>query len=183
MQQPISTRCIAVAGTIEAMDTSTPVSADPADVARLAELRTLTAGVDPDELDAIWTRLPVCEVEQILGDWSGAALYTGHPLERALHAASWHGKRLHSPWEVDPLICRDDSGALFSDIKLGKGRATLWPVGFRGGVTATMVYDGQPVFDHFKRVDDDTLLGIMNGRPELVLDADGRHFYFLLDRE
>ncbi len=165
------------------MDTSTSASAAPADIARLAELRALTEGVDPDELDAIWARLPVCDVDQAIGDWSGAALYTGHPLERALHAASWHGKRLRSQWEVDPLICRDDDGGLFSNTTLGKGRATLWPVGFRGEVTATMVYDGQPVLDHFKRVDDDTLLGIMNGRPELVLDADGRHFYFLLDRE
>jgi len=35
---------------------------------------------------------------------------------------------------------------------------------FRGETTATMVYDGQPVFDHFKRVDENTLMGIMNGK-------------------
>lgn len=48
-------------------------------------------------------------------------------------------------------------------------------------VTATMVYDGRAVFDHFKRLDDNTLMGIMNGRPELVL-AGGEYFYFLLER-
>ena len=42
-----------------------------------------------------------------------------------------------------------------------------------------MVYDGQPILDHFKRVDDDTLMGIMNGKGIL---ADGQHYYFLLER-
>ena len=34
-----------------------------------------------------------------------------------------------------------------------------------------MVYDGQPIHDHFKRVDDDTVMGIMNGKARL---QDGR---------
>ena len=33
-----------------------------------------------------------------------------------------------------------------------------------------MVYDGQAVIDHFKRVDDRTLMGIMNGKSSLVRD-------------
>jgi hypothetical protein len=45
-----------------------------------------------------------------------------------------------------------------------------------------MVYDGMPVLDHFKRVDDNTLMGVMNGKPDVVL-ANGRHFYFGLERE
>ena len=43
-----------------------------------------------------------------------------------------------------------------------------------------MVYDGQPVIDHFKRVDDDTLLGVMNGKG---VRHEGRHYYFVLERE
>ena len=52
---------------------------------------------------------------------------------------------------------------------------------FVGEVTATMVYDGAPIFDHFKKVDDSTLMGIMNGKSALVLDG-GQHYYFLLER-
>jgi hypothetical protein len=44
-----------------------------------------------------------------------------------------------------------------------------------------MVYDGQPVFDHFKWVDDHTLMGIMNGKSPLIFHH-GRHYYFLLER-
>jgi Domain of unknown function (DUF4334) len=48
-----------------------------------------------------------------------------------------------------------------------------------GEATATMVYDGQPIHDHFKVIDDNALMGIMNGKA--VLD-NGRYFYFYLER-
>ena len=48
---------------------------------------------------------------------------------------------------------------------------------YRGCVTATMVYDSQPIMDSFRRVDDDTLLGVMDYRymPE--------PFFFVLRRD
>ena len=57
--------------------------------------------------------------------------------------------------------------------------ASLWLEEFRGEVIATMVYDGQPIHDHFKQIDDGAVMGIMNGKH--VLDA-GRYFYFYLER-
>jgi hypothetical protein len=42
-----------------------------------------------------------------------------------------------------------------------------------------MVYDGQPVHDHFKTIDGDAVMGIMNGKG--VVDS-GRYFYFYLER-
>jgi hypothetical protein len=66
---------------------------------------------------------------------------------------------------------------------MGKGEASLWLEEFRGEITATMVYDGQPVHDHFKQVDDDTVMGIMNGKGVIdVRDGVGRYFYFYLER-
>ena len=50
---------------------------------------------------------------------------------------------------------------------------------FRGEVTATMVYDGVPIHDHFKKVDDDAVIAITNGKGAL---DNGRHFYFYLER-
>ncbi|MBA8926722.1 hypothetical protein BC739_003928 [Kutzneria viridogrisea] len=38
------------------------------------------------------------------------------------------------------------------------------------------------MFDHVKRVEDNTLMGVMNGKPGVVL-ANGRHFHFGLERE
>ena len=40
-------------------------------------------------------------------------------------------------------------GNTFNNVKLAKGRASLWMEEFRGEVTATMVYDGQAVHAHF----------------------------------
>jgi hypothetical protein len=76
-------------------------------------------------------------------------------------------------------VCLDADGKKFSNTEAMNGEATLWLEEFRGEVTATMVYDGRPVHDHFKVVDSDTLMGIMNGKGAL----DGqRHLYFFLQR-
>ncbi|NED61131.1 DUF4334 domain-containing protein, partial [Streptomyces sp. SID10244] len=80
-----------------------------------------------------------------------------------LDKAGWFGKTFTSRSDVQPLMCRDENGDLFSNTELGKGEASLWAVEFRGEVTASMVYDGQAVIDHFKKVDENTVMGIMNG--------------------
>ena len=54
-------------------------------------------------------------------------------------------------------------------------------VQFRGKLSSCMVYDAQPVFDHFRKVDDRTVMGIMDGKDQ-VFD-NGKHFYFYLERE
>ncbi|WP_243788744.1 DUF4334 domain-containing protein [Saccharopolyspora gloriosae] len=151
--------------------------------ARFAALRDQDGGVSPDELDEIWAALPAVAAADVLGAWRGADFATGHRLGEQLIAARWHGKTFHSVLDAKPLICRDSAGELFSNVELGGGgEATLWNVEFRGEVTATMVYDSRPVFDHFKQVGPNTLVGIMNGRPEQVLD-NGRFYYFLLERD
>ncbi|MFC9788451.1 DUF4334 domain-containing protein [Rhodococcus sp. NPDC127528] len=148
---------------------------------RFAELRTREADVSPAELDEIWAALDPVRAEEILGLWRGDDFATGHRLHDKLVAGRWYGKRFDSVLDAKPLICRAEDGSLFSDTKSGNGEASLWNVEFRGEVTATMVYDGSPIFDHFKRVDADTLMGVMNGKPAPVLD-NGQHFYFLLER-
>ncbi|MBF6536356.1 DUF4334 domain-containing protein [Nocardia farcinica] len=146
------------------------------------QLREQHEGVSPRDLDRLWAQLPTARAEDILGNWRGDAFPTGHPLCRALPASRWYGKHFLALDDAKPLICRAEDGSLFSDVELGQGEATLWNIEFRGEVTATMVYDGRAVFDHFKWLDENTLMGIMNGRPELVLSR-GEHFYFLLERD
>lgn len=147
---------------------------------RIADIRANAGKTTIDELDALWAALPTVRPEEILGQWRGSEFVSGHRFEGYLPKIRWYGKRFTSLTEVAPLVCRDDDGNLFDDEERAKGGAGLWTVEFRGEATATMVYDGQPVLDHFKRVDDDTLLGVMNGKG--VLDA-GRHYYFVLERD
>ncbi|MDX2937795.1 DUF4334 domain-containing protein [Streptomyces ipomoeae] len=147
--------------------------------ARFAELRAQEGQVSATELDEIWAALDTVRPEEILGEWKGDEFDTGHPANGQLQQVGWYGKTFVSPMDAKPLICRDENGELYSNTELGKGEASLWVVEFRGESTATMVYDGQPVFDHFKRVDDNTLMGIMNGKD---IPADGPYYYFILDR-
>ncbi|MFF1696356.1 DUF4334 domain-containing protein [Streptomyces sp. NPDC058257] len=149
---------------------------------RWRALRTAAGPVDPDELDALWTDLEVVDASSILGSWTGFAFSTGHPIEQVLTQSRWHGKRFIALDDAKPLICRAQDGSLYSDTTAGRGEASLWNIEFRGEVTATMVYDGMAVFDHFKWVDDTTLLGVMNGKASAV-SAGGHLFYFGLERE
>jgi hypothetical protein len=146
--------------------------------ARFAELRG-RKGVDTAELDAIWTAMETVRSEDILGRWKGDEFHTGHKMNGQLQLARWYGKFFNSVDNVDPIVCYDDQGNLFSNNELSRGGASLWDVEFRGEVTATMVYDGQPVLDHFKTVDANTLMGIMNGKH---LRTANSYFYFILER-
>jgi hypothetical protein len=133
-----------------------------------------------DDLETLWADCPPVRADDVLGSWAGWDFGPGHPVHDMLATSAWHGKRFESTRKAHPLICRGEDGALFSNAELGQGHASLWDIEFRGEVTASMVYDGQPVIDHFKRVDDDTLLGVMNGKG---VKHEGRHYYFVLERE
>jgi len=141
-----------------------------------------SAAPSRDELDALWADLAPATIPLMLGSWRGGDFATGHPASALLAKIRWHGKRFDSPLEAHPLICRDDDGALYSNTTYaGGGLASLWDVGFRGDVTATMVYDAMAVFDHFKIVDDDTVMGIMSGKLEPVFGT-ADPYYFWLER-
>ena len=115
----------------------------------------------------------------MLGEWKGGEFNTGHRINGLLPKAKWFGKTIKSATDVLPIVCVNDDGNKFNNLKLAKGEASLWMEEFRGEMTATMVYDGQAVHDHFKKIDDDTVMGIMNGKAGL---DNGRCGYFYLER-
>jgi GXWXG protein/Domain of unknown function (DUF4334) len=134
----------------------------------------------PDaELDAFWATLAPATIDFMIGEWKGGEFDTGHRANGFMKRLNWFGKTFHSATDAKPLVCLDDNGEKFSNKEAMKGEASLWLEEFRGEVTASMVYDGAPVHDHFKVVDERTALGIMNGKGAL----DGtRHLYFYLER-
>jgi hypothetical protein len=154
---------------------------------RFKELQAEGGKVAPAELDEIWAALETVRPEEILGRWKGSEFDNGHPLCGMLASMGWYGKTFNSALDAKPLIMRGTDGQLFSDVETGKGEASLWMIEFRGECTATMVYDGQPIFDHFKRVDQDTLMGIMNGKtlPDAIASfPEGEPlFTFVLERD
>jgi hypothetical protein len=146
---------------------------------KFAELKERTDPVPDTELDEFWATLEPASIDFMIGEWRGGEFVTGHRMNGGLAKAKWFGKTFISEFDVKPLVCLDDDGNKFSNIAMGKGEASLWLEEFRGEVTATMVYDGQPIHDHLKVIDSNAVMGIMNGKK--VLD-DGRYFYFYLER-
>jgi hypothetical protein len=147
--------------------------------ARFTDFKQRSDAISDTELDQYWATLAPATIDGMIGEWMGGEFVTGHKMNGQLEKAGWFGKTFKSAADVQPLVCLDADGNKFSNVAMGKGEASLWLEDFRGEVTATMVYDGQPVHDHFKRIDDDAVMGIMNGKG--VLDA-GRYYYFFLER-
>lgn len=137
-------------------------------------------GVDTADLDQLWADLRPVSVDEVLGPWRGGDFATGHVVSSVLEKVRWHGKRFDGPLAAQPLVCRGEDGELYSDTDAaGGGEASLWGVEFRGESTATMVYDRLPVFDHFKAVDDHTLMGIMNGKLADAFGLEDLHHFWL----
>lgn len=130
--------------------------------------------VDFTQLEALWDALPAVDQNFMLGQWSGGVFNTGHPGEKQLGALKWVGKNFHSFNDVDPIVCATEEGGRIASPVLGKASCRM--VGYRNAVTATMVYDNHPIFDHFKMVDENRVLGVMDKK------GDDFPLYFYLNR-
>jgi hypothetical protein len=123
----------------------------------------------------VWSHLPPARLGDLTGTWRGGVFDTGHPHQRPADAPRWYGKQIDSVEDAWPDVIVDENG----EIRVTKAHGSLALVAFRGEVTASLVYDSEPVMDHFKKVDDGTILGIMNRR----IDRErGCFLYFWLER-
>ena len=131
---------------------------------RLVALADTGETTDVNDVLALYDELPPVAEEEMLGDWDGEVIRTGHPGEQHLGGLRWSGKRFTDRDAVDPMMCLDDQDERQPSPILGD--ASLRMVEYRGVTTATMVYDKQPIFDHFRKIDDDTMVGAMDRKGE-----------------
>jgi hypothetical protein len=106
---------------------------------------------------ALYDELPAVDLDEMVGDWEGRCIRTGHPDEAHLAQLAWAGKRVHGRDDVEPLICHDDGGGRVASAFVGS--AALRRVEYREVLTATIVYDIRPSLEHFRRVTADVLIG------------------------
>ncbi|WP_245699768.1 DUF4334 domain-containing protein [Streptomyces roseifaciens] len=143
-------------------------------VQEVLDIITSAGECDNARLAELFDRLEPVDTDLLIGTWRGGGFE--HTSENAALLAKmrWYGKRFASPGQVEPLLCRDEEGNVFSYEEMGL--ATLHEVVYRGKQSTAMVYDQLPIIDHFRRLTDDVLLGLMDkkGAP-----AD---FYFHLTR-
>ncbi|MBT0669970.1 DUF4334 domain-containing protein [Novosphingobium profundi] len=159
-----------------------------------------TGSVRPDQAFTLFDALEPVDVGFLAGTWRGREFPSGHPMDGSLECSGWYGKRFTDSESVDPLLFHDaarsgyfvadpigvaqalaqgvrDLSAIRKAIEAPAPAARLRRVEYRGVLSAAMVYDRLPVIDHFRRVDEVTLLGAMDRR------GDPGTYFFVLDRE
>jgi hypothetical protein len=121
--------------------------------------------VSDEALQTLFDRLDGVDVEFMLGTWRGGVFHYDHPFGHQLQAIDWYGKRFRGADDVEPLLVNAEGGAIESFERFGLAR--LREMHFRGKVSAAMLYDKRPLIDHFRRVDDDTVIGLADekGKP------------------
>lgn len=154
---------------------------DPAELARLEQSCTQAQALE------FFDSLPPIRAEELTGRWYGRGLNTAHPMDGLLESSGWYGKQFDDTESVHPLLFEvageiypvEPQAAVPLDVtkRADKYRARLRNTEHRGVVSAAMVYDGQPIIDHFRRVDASTLLGLMDARG--MKDP----YFFLLSRD
>ncbi len=164
------------------------------------------SGTTQKEALEFFDSLPPVAVDALTGRWRGSGLPTGHPMDGLLEEYGWYGKEFLSADSVHPLLFVDGSGAIVAVdsrfvpvslmlnppqknrllralfgltrpiLRTTKPRARLRMTEYRGQVSATMIYDFLPINDVFRRVDADTVLGLMDLRGMAL------PFFFILRR-
>ncbi|WP_327706323.1 DUF4334 domain-containing protein [Streptomyces decoyicus] len=129
---------------------------------------------DNAKLAELFDQLEPVDTDLLIGTWQGGGFE--HTSENAalLTKMRWYGKRFVDAEHVEPLLCRDEDGTVFSYEEMGL--ATLHEVMYRGKQSTAMVYDQLPIIDHFRRLTDNVLLCVMD-KKEAPAD-----FFFHLTR-
>ena len=171
---------------------------------RLAVVR---GGCTNEQACALFDDLPVVVAKEITGRWKGSELPTGHPFDGLLSASGWYGKQFDDPETVHPLLFSGGGEVFALDprkvplclagrvpisvvaavgklitvlepvLRTMQPRARLRNLEYRGKTSAALIYDHVPIIDVFRRVDEHTLLGVMDQR-----DVD-QPYFFVLQRD
>jgi hypothetical protein len=158
-----------------------------------------------DALELFDSLEPV-DIDFMIGRWQGEGYPTGHPHDGLLESYHWYGKHFESSEDVHPLlfsnrrgqVVRINPGAmarggqqsgpasrtavrvfqlLMPLLSTSKSRARLRMTEYRGKVSATMIYDQLPINDVFRKLDDNTVIGVLDHKLEK------EPFFFKLNRE
>ncbi|MBJ3784693.1 DUF4334 domain-containing protein [Devosia sediminis] len=77
-------------------------------------LAELEPGTDANTALEFFDGLKPTEIEDLIGNWRGTELPTGHRLDGLLAKAGWHGKRFDDSETVHPLVFERPDGSLFA---------------------------------------------------------------------
>ncbi len=156
-------------------------------VSRHTEVTTLERALE------LFDSLEPVDIDFMIGRWRGEGYPTGHPLDGQLEAFHWYGKLFESSEDVHPLLFLNrrgdivciNPGAMASGgqqsgpasrtsvkifqllmplLSTSESRARLRMTEYRGKLSATMIYDQLPINDVFRKLDDNTVLAVMDNK-------------------
>lgn len=158
-----------------------------------------------EDIFTIYENLEPATLAFMKGRWKGFEIETGNKLEGLLTLTGWYGKLFISPEEVHPLLFYTKrKTALYAVnpnliplsmefpkfkvlstimalakpfLQTKKSMARMRMIEYRGKITGTMVYDKKAIMDHFAKIDDNTMLGMMD------LKGDSSPYVFVLERD
>ncbi|KZP03078.1 hypothetical protein FIBSPDRAFT_845275 [Athelia psychrophila] len=111
------------------------------------------------------------------GTWTGGSISTSHPSHAMLISMKWAGKVFRTPDDVDPVMVFGEDGKWVWNEKLG--HAQLREMAWNGKNTTAMIYDTYPIIDYFRKVNSDTMMGVMDTK----LQREAGLYYFYLTRK
>ena len=138
-------------------------------------MRRLDArGTSIEHLTRVWKALPAVRPPEMLGFWRGTGVTSGSVFSTLLRETNWYGKVFPN---VDALVFSSPHSLLalvnYATIvpwRLPERRAfRRHPLGAArlvesnrfGSTTAAMAYRYLPVIDHFRRLNDTSVMGLM----------------------
>jgi hypothetical protein len=125
--------------------------------------------VDFTELAEFYDQLAEISNDEIIGKWKGGYIKSGSLIDLSLTDLGfygWIGKYFYSDDKVCALMHKF-FGLEFNMPIIGNAR--IREVRFRGKVSTAMIYNHLPIIDHFRRVDENTLMGAMDLKGKVVL--------------
>lgn len=166
----------------------------------------LVKGMTQEEAFGLFDKLEPVQLSMMQGLWKGKEILTGHPMEGVLYACRWYGKRFVNEENVYPLVFEKGTHKLYYGnpgllplkvpyekipkkvvsvlfsiihplISTKKSKARLRMVKYRGKVSASMLYDQLAIIDIFRKVDDNTVMGVMDFKD----DPGNKSYFFILE--
>lgn len=158
-----------------------------------------------EEATLLYDSLGPVDFQFMKGRWKGFEIITGHKIEGLLEHSGWYGKLFEDEENVHPLlistlnkkglfainpllvplginfpkhpILKTMMAILKPIIKTKKSKARMRMIEYRGKLSGTMVYDEKKINDHFAKIDDNTMLGLMDWK------GSDRPYFFVLERD
>jgi len=124
-----------------------------------------------DELDQFFAGLEPVDIDETLGEWRGGYLKGWKFFFRNFILFKWLGKHFISAEKAKAQVW----SVLGFKISFGLGNSRLRRIEFRDKVSTALIYNYLPLIDHFRKVDDKILMGIMEIKGRIQV-------YFYLQR-